>query len=247
MLRRMNEMVKVPIRTTDGHQGRARDVLFDDASFTVRYLVADTRRWLAGRRVLLSPASFRPPVWVSGEFRVNLSKEDIEAGPSIEEDRPVSRRQEAELADYYRWPPYWVRDAVDPSENEKGDYPESAAMRDAYARRETAPERESGDPHLRSASEVAGYRLACRNGAIGRLADFLVDEKNWTIPFAIVDTGEVADGKAVLVPVNRLMTFDWEKKEVRVDLPIDAIRRSPVYEPGRSADAQASHRFRPHA
>lgn len=44
------------ILAKDGALGRLLDVYFDDERWAVRYLVVDTGTWLAGRRVLLSPA-----------------------------------------------------------------------------------------------------------------------------------------------------------------------------------------------
>jgi hypothetical protein len=35
-----------------------KDFYFDDKTWAIRYLVADTGNWLTGRQVLLSPYSF---------------------------------------------------------------------------------------------------------------------------------------------------------------------------------------------
>jgi uncharacterized protein YrrD len=41
--------------TTDETIGKVKDIYFDDRYWTVRYLVANTGKWLTGRKVLLSP------------------------------------------------------------------------------------------------------------------------------------------------------------------------------------------------
>ena len=41
------------IAASDGMLGTASDLLFDDASWLVRWLVVDTSNWLTGRKVLL--------------------------------------------------------------------------------------------------------------------------------------------------------------------------------------------------
>ena len=43
------------IGAKDGDIGSVEDFVFDDKLWTVRYLVADTAKWLPGRQVLLSP------------------------------------------------------------------------------------------------------------------------------------------------------------------------------------------------
>src|SRR3569832_2210711 len=55
MLRRNKELTGSKLAALDGEIGHVKDIYFDDQSWTVRYLVADTGHWLPDRRVLLSP------------------------------------------------------------------------------------------------------------------------------------------------------------------------------------------------
>jgi hypothetical protein len=48
---------------TDGDVGSVIEFLFDDERWTVRYLVADTGGFMDGRRVPISPISFRGADW----------------------------------------------------------------------------------------------------------------------------------------------------------------------------------------
>ena len=43
------------IGATDGDIGKLDDFYFDDGSWTIRYLVAETGSWLLNRKVLISP------------------------------------------------------------------------------------------------------------------------------------------------------------------------------------------------
>ena len=52
MLRKMKNLKGLSIGARDGDIGEANDFIFDDKNWTVRYLVADTNRWLPGRKVL---------------------------------------------------------------------------------------------------------------------------------------------------------------------------------------------------
>ena len=45
------------IEASDGELGTVSDFLFDDASWSVRWLVVDTGNWLSGRKVLLPPSA----------------------------------------------------------------------------------------------------------------------------------------------------------------------------------------------
>ena len=81
MLRSMSELTGCVLVATDGEIGRCRDFLFDDEAWVLRYMVADTGRWIPHRAVLISPESLGEPVWVDHRFPVRLSKADIEDGP----------------------------------------------------------------------------------------------------------------------------------------------------------------------
>ena len=63
MLRKMKDLKGFSIGAKDGDIGAARDFIFDDKNWTVRYLVADTNRWLAGRKVLISPFVIERDDW----------------------------------------------------------------------------------------------------------------------------------------------------------------------------------------
>lgn len=57
----------------------------------------------------------------------------------------------------------------------------------------------SGDQHLRSAREVMGYRIRAKDGKVGHVEDFLVDDAAWMIRYLIVNTRNWLPGKKVLV------------------------------------------------
>ena len=50
MLGGINKLHGYVIRATDGEIGKVDEFYFDDASWRVRYLVADTGNWLTGRK-----------------------------------------------------------------------------------------------------------------------------------------------------------------------------------------------------
>src|SRR5690242_15404060 len=55
MLHSIQQRYGEKLRATDGEIGHVRDFYFDDKTWTIRYLVADTGGWLSGRQVLISP------------------------------------------------------------------------------------------------------------------------------------------------------------------------------------------------
>src|SRR5262245_20075524 len=158
MLRSLKELRGYDILTAEGLKGTVADFYFDDARWTVRYLVADLGGLLPGRKVLISPAAFRPPQWEAREFPLALSRKQIEASPDVDTAKPVSRRQEEELAKHFGWPLYWMEGPVGlPTYGFRG-LPHEVLPHEREEEAKVAVRERKEDPHLRSVKEVLGYR-----------------------------------------------------------------------------------------
>lgn len=227
MLRSLKAVRGYSLQAADGAIGSAVDFYFDDASWTVRYLVADTGRWLPGRRVLISPASLGRPDWAGRSIPVELSRKQIEESPGIEADKPVSRQRETEMARYFHWPAYW---------SEMGAPPLALSAMPARYRAEaererTAVEEKPGDPHLRSAREVLGYAAQAQDGRVGPLDDFIFEDDNWSIRYLVVDTRNWRPGGEVLVSPEWVRGVRWDAAQIQLDLTRDQVRSSPAFDP----------------
>jgi hypothetical protein len=55
MLRSVKDIRGYGMHTTDGDIGRAYEFYWDDETWTIRYIVVDTRNWWPGKKVLVSP------------------------------------------------------------------------------------------------------------------------------------------------------------------------------------------------
>ena len=86
MLRRMKDLKGLAIGAKDGDIGEVNDFVFDDKNWTVRYLVADTSRWLPGRKVLISPIIVDQADWEGKRLPVLLTKEQVKNSPDINMD-----------------------------------------------------------------------------------------------------------------------------------------------------------------
>ena len=58
MLHNLKQIRGHKLAASDGAIGHVKDFYFDDKTWAIRYVVADTGNWLTGRLVLLSPYSF---------------------------------------------------------------------------------------------------------------------------------------------------------------------------------------------
>lgn len=240
------------LRATDGAIGEVHDLYFDDQSWTVRYLVADTSRWLFGRRVLIAPAALGEPDVQAREIPVALSKEKIENSPDVDTEKPVSRQQQIRLHDYYGWPAYWASPVaaggVAPAYVGAGFRTDDAYARGAAvhpARERSTVEREleervqqerQENAHLRSMREVTGYGIAATDGSIGHVEDFLIDAEGWQVRYLVIDTRNWLPGKKVIVAPEWVSAIDWANGEVAVEMSREQVKGSPEYDPARAVD-----------
>ena len=95
------------VAASDGRLGTVSDFLFDDAGWSIRWLVVETGNWLSGRKVLLPPSALKHPDARGREFSVGLTTQRVKDSPDIDIDQPVSRQMEVGVYDYYGWSPYW--------------------------------------------------------------------------------------------------------------------------------------------
>ncbi len=236
MLQTLKSMLGFELGAMDGIFGKVKDFYFDDQEWTIRYLVVDTGNWLVGRQVLISPASIGMPEEQLKILNTRLNKQQIENSPSVEEEKPVSRQHEKDYSNYYGWPAYWegpyiwggatVPYAYPPTvgamaEEQPMERPEGQRQRDV----------EEGDPHLRSYREVTGYHIEARDGEIGHIADFLVDEQTWKIHYLIADTRNWLPGRKVLLSPAWIDSVAWLDGKVVAKVLQEDVRQAPEYVP----------------
>ena len=221
MLRNASEILGYQLRAADGDIGRCKDFLFDDRQWTIRYMVADTAKWLPGRKVLVSPLSLGTPRWPDRKLPVALGREEIEASPHLDDDAPVSRQYEIQWADYYQYPHYWGFETI------WGIRHYDMARKEAVDQAETALE----DSHLRSVREVIDYNINAIDGHIGHVEDFILDDTNWSIRYLIVDTRNWLPGRKVLIAPDWVAAIHWAEHQVDVRMNKSAIENSPPYDP----------------
>ena len=236
MLFSVNDTLGHQIGAVDGDIGSLSDVLFDDASSKVRYLVVDTGSWLVGRSVLLGLAAVGQLEPDQKRISSGLSRQQVKDSPDVETHQPVSRQQEEALHRHYGWSPYWEGAAtgyglaplwgVIPPQPQPGPTYDDTVTRDIAA----AEERQD-DRHLRSAREVIGYYIEASDGDIGHVEDLLIDDVDWAIRLIVVDTRNWLPGRKVLVAPDWLVRVDWPAQRIELDLPRDRIKSSPEYDP----------------
>lgn len=227
MLWNFDELKGFRLHATDGDLGHVHDVLFEDDSWHVRYLVVDTG-WIFGRRVLIGPQALGEPDGSTRTIPVRLTQEQVKQSPSIDTDKPVGRQQEDAIYRYYGWTPYWTAGGAvglpgDPMLDVVGGAVDPASL--------GQPE---GDPHLRSAREVSGYTVQAGRRDIGRASTLLLDTAVWQVRWLVADVGSAMTSRLVLVAPEWVRGLDWPEARIHVAADADKIANAPAYDPTRS-------------
>jgi hypothetical protein len=217
------------IEADDGQIGTVSDFLFEDDSWIIRWLVADTGDWFSGRKVLLPISALGQPSKALRQFPVKLSMQQVKDSPDIDTDRAVSRQLESEIYDYYGWNPYWSG----------GHFPVSGAIATPFVSplyvSESLPrihvETDAGanksDLHLRSVAHITGYHIHATDGAIGHVEDFLVEDTGWSIRYVVLDTKNWWPGKKVLVAPDSVREIDASLRVMHLNVDRQTVKNSP--------------------
>ena len=218
------DLIGYRVLAKDGEIGHIDNFYFDDERWVVRYLVINTGRWLSGTRVPISPILIEHGDWDQKEFYLYVNGEVVQKSPDVDTAAPISRKIEANLSEHYGYPIYWGGIGIwggvmTPKALARKMTPEEE--------RELLDEKESDRTHLRSTDEVTGYYLQAKDGEIGHLEDFVVDDASWEISHVIVDTKNWLPGRKVLVEPHTISGISWSNSKVYVDLDRDTIQKSP--------------------
>ena len=238
MLRSSKELMGYELAAKDGSIGKVKDFLFDEAHWTIRWMVADTGRWLPGRKVLVSPVSLGVPDWGSRLLPVRLTKAEIENAPALDADAPVSRTYEKKWFDRYGWSCYWGGVGV------WGGAVYPAELSTRGEKRAEVPETPEDEGNaLRSVREVADYAAKARDGDIGHVEEFVMEDNSWIIRYMVVDTRNWMPGRKVLVSPEWIDSVKWPERRVALGLSRESVKHSPEYDPRQPVNREYEKRL----
>ena len=245
MLWNSSAIIGYSLHATDGHIGTVNDILFEDAHWSVRWLVVDTGTWLPGRKVLIPVSELSAPDRALRSFPVKLTKDQIKNSPDSDTHKPVSRQHEVNIYEFYGLDPYWGG----------GLYPLSNAMAVPFimpppptlspkTEALPAPVALESDQHLRSVEAVIGYHIHATDGEIGHAADFLIDDETWEIRYVKADTRNWWPGQRVLISPDLVTSISWLERLVHVNVDKAKVKESPPYHDEMTVDGAYDERLR---
>ena len=223
-----SQLIVKTIDSVDGEIGSVHDLYFDDQTWSVRYLVVDTGKWLAGRKLLLAPEAIVKPWHQQAKVAVKLTTEQVRSSPDIDVAMPVSHAAEELLHRHYQWTPYWDSATVPiqamppppPAFTLEADHQDAGKTGESLV-----------DVRFRSANELGGYHVKARDGEVGHVEDLLLDDDVSNILFLVVEVKEWLFGKNVLAGPSLVARVDWATSTVHVSANCQGLKNSQEYNP----------------
>ena len=96
-LRSCSDVVGYHIHATDKQIGHVEDFLFDQTDWSIQLMAVDTRKWLIGKHVLMSPKQIDRVSWEDRTVFVNVTKDQVEHSPEYDEAHPPETGKELEM------------------------------------------------------------------------------------------------------------------------------------------------------
>jgi uncharacterized protein YrrD len=101
------DVIGLYVHAEDDDVGHVEDLLVDERTWAIRYILVDTRNWLPGRKVVISPTWIKTVSWEDSKVYVDLRRAEIEAAPEYDPNAPLERAHETRLLEHYRRAKYW--------------------------------------------------------------------------------------------------------------------------------------------
>ena len=89
------------IHALDGEIGHVEDLFVEDADWSIRYLLVDTKNWWPGKKVLISPRSAQTIDWQHKLVNLNVNRQKVKDSPTYDASTTIDRPYERQFHSYY--------------------------------------------------------------------------------------------------------------------------------------------------
>ena len=114
-LRSCRALTGYHICASDGDIGHVKDLLVEDRTWAIRYLIVDTSNWWRGHDVLIAPQWIETVSWPDEKVSVDLTRQAVQDAPAYDAAAHLDREQEQAMHEHYGRPGYWAEAGRDAS------------------------------------------------------------------------------------------------------------------------------------
>lgn len=221
MLYDVNTLKGFKLKAKDGEIGKIKEFFFDDTTWNISYLIANTGNWLKDRQVLISPDALVKIDLYEHTLSVNLTKVQIESCPPLEHNQPVTRQYEDIYMKHYGLPIHSGSSFL------QGMY---GYIDQSEFDRWHAVHAEPSDPHLLSTNDTHGKHIHTSDGGAGHVHSFIIDSETWSIRYLVIDTHNLYPGKKILIAPEWIEYINTNERKIYLKLQRNAVLNAPKYQ-----------------
>ena len=99
------------VNGSDGEIGHIQDLLIDEQTFAVRYIVVRANYWWIGHDFLVAPQWFNDMKWSDSSVKVNHTREEVKGAPIYDSLVKIDRDSEIAMHKHYERQGYWSKES----------------------------------------------------------------------------------------------------------------------------------------
>jgi hypothetical protein len=193
MLWRAEDLYGIKLRGPDGTIGHVRDLLFDDTTWTIRYLVAEEVAWPFPHTFVLAPYTVTGIKWQERTCLVALSRRQVENDPRLRLAESITSQ-----------PPVALRYPA------RGGLANNAGA--SFRASHSAEPRESSP--LKSARNLGTFTVHTKDGRTGWVTDLLIQKEDWIIGDLLVYVRTPGLYRRTMVAPHLVERIDWGQSRI---------------------------------
>ncbi|OCW56948.1 PRC-barrel domain-containing protein [Hoeflea olei] len=218
-----NDLRHTSLMNGETDLGGLSDLYLDERTWRTDYVVIDTGGWFSSHAVLIAPDRITAVEPENRLMTTALTRADLEAAPAASTQKTVGEVIGSEWLvaagqPFYAAAGYMA--VLPPAIPRKPAQPAGAHDPDAVVDGEHI--------HLRSAREILGYGIEASDGAIGTVADLILDPGNFRVALIAIDTGNWLPGRVVVLDPKWASSVSWNDRAVRFAKIREEIEDAPA-------------------
>lgn len=201
----LKQLLGYKISAIDGEIGKVKEFYFDEMSWTIRYIIVETGSLFFGRKVMISTQAIIDAQWETEHLLTNMTIQQIETSPKVEDGKQLTRGQEILLNQHYNWKSYW-----DVSIQKIAD---------------------GSNSYLFHTNDLTGYQLIASDGQVGSIKDFIVDKTSWKINSIVIDAFKTTPAREIVLSPRWIKEINTDNSIVTSDHTTAEIKSNPAFNP----------------
>lgn len=220
MLVNINNLLNLKVTASNQYIGRINDFYFSDLDWNISYAEIKPKL-LALKNILANNMKLGQPNLDHKLLPIMITKEQVTEQPTSDSVDTLSDQKQKHQVAFATWPLNMTNlNTLDISEVQK--------LADIMVRDKSDKKMDS---HLRSFTEIKGYRINTPTGNFGQLKSLILETDIWKIKYLLVQKRKIfKPNKKILISPANVIDIKWEDNSIHIDLSKKTIKDSPDYE-----------------